>query len=229
MLSIPAHLKNSGDLIDRIKDINVNEKKMVSFDVKALFTNVPIDGAMAAVNRVLANVDNDDLPVPKEDFMKRIHLCVSFNSFEFRDNEYQQVNALAMGSPLSAVLACLYMEAMEEDHYKGMIGDNCTWLRYVDDVLCFVPSDTDLTRLLGQLNEVDTAIQFTTEEENNGKIPFLDTLIFKDDGKLKFTVYRKDLVHYFSAHSKRIKSGSRRMHAAVNKVIPINIRLNALK
>ena len=61
--------------------------------------------------------------------MKLIHLCVSFNVFQFDDKEYEQVKGLAMGSPLSAVLACLYMEAMEEDHYKDIVGNNCTWLR----------------------------------------------------------------------------------------------------
>ena len=208
----PSHLKNSGDLLNRIKDININGKKIVSFDVKALFTNVPVDGAMAAVKRVTDNVTDDDLPMPKEDFMKLIHLCVSFNVFQFDGKEYEQVKGLAMGSPLSAVLACLYMEAMEEDHYKNIVGNNCTWLRYVDDVLCFVPSETDLPRLLQELNNIDAAIQFTTEEENNGKIPFLDTLILRDGERLKFTVYRKptyknDLVHYFSAHSQRVKSG----------------------
>ena len=32
---------------------------MASFDVKALFTNVPVDGAIEPVNRALGNIDED--------------------------------------------------------------------------------------------------------------------------------------------------------------------------
>ena len=85
-------------------------------------------------------------------------------------------------------------------------------MRYVDDVLSFVPIETNLTSLLQELNGVDPMIQFTVEEENSGQIPFLDTLVITTGTRLKFTVYRKstnknDIIHYFSAHSKRVKSG----------------------
>ncbi|XP_043227718.1 uncharacterized protein LOC122384400 [Amphibalanus amphitrite] len=207
-----AHLKNSGDLLSRIKDLCIADKKLVSFDVKALFTNVPVDGALAAVERVLSNASDDDLPIPKRDFLTLVRLCVNFNSFIFDDKEFRQVSGLAMGSPLSAVLACLYMETMEEDHYKSILGEHNLWVRYVDDVLSCVPIDTNLTDLLRELNLVDPAIQFTVEEEENGRLPFLDTLLLRTGDSLKFTVYRKptnrnDLIHYFSGHSQKVKSG----------------------
>ena len=99
------------------------------------------------------------------------------------------------------------MESLEEDHFKNVLGANTTWVRYVDDVLCFVPAQTDVMQLLQRLNEVEATIQFTVEEEHNGRIPFLDTLIQREGNRLKFSVYRKptnknDLVHYFSAHRK---------------------------
>ena len=71
-----------------------------------------------------------------------------------------------MGSPLSAFLACLYMETLEEDHFKQILGEGSVWLRYVDDVLVFVPDDTDLDRVLNRLNSVEQSIQFTIEREH---------------------------------------------------------------
>ena len=117
-----------------------------------------------------------------------------------------------MGSPLSPVLACLFMEMLEADHFLGIIGPNTLWVRYVDDVLLITDNDQDLTSLLGKINSVHRQIQFTCEEEQNGKIPFLDTLIIKCGTRLRFTVYRKptnknDFIHFFSAHSKRTKTG----------------------
>ena len=61
---------------------------MGSIDVKAIFTNVPIDGAMTGGERVTYNVSDTDLPMPREDFMKFIQLCVSLNAFQFDGKEY---------------------------------------------------------------------------------------------------------------------------------------------
>ena len=41
------------------------------------------------------------------------------------------------------------------------------------------------------LNEQNPDIQFTKEIEENGKIPFLDCLLIRDNDKLRTTVYRK--------------------------------------
>ena len=52
----------------------------------------------------------------------------------------------------------------------------------------------ELQNLTDHLNRVDEtgSIKFTHEEESNGSIPFLDTLITrKPDGTVKLLVYRK--------------------------------------
>ncbi|XP_072018360.1 uncharacterized protein [Amphiura filiformis] len=67
------------------------------------------------------------------------------------------------------------------------------WKRYVDDILEVVNKDAVLP-LTNHLNEIDdtNSIKFTFEEEKDGKIPFLDTLIVKrEDGTVKLLVYRK--------------------------------------
>ncbi|XP_072025437.1 uncharacterized protein [Amphiura filiformis] len=68
------------------------------------------------------------------------------------------------------------------------------WKRYVDDILEITPKGTTQDRSTDHLNKADPTnnIKFTYEEEAEGKIPFLDTLINrKDDGSVKTTVYRK--------------------------------------
>lgn len=50
------------------------------------------------------------------------------------------------------------------------------------------------------------------EEETSNKLPFLDTVIWRGDEGVKFSVYRKptnkdDFIHYLSAHNDRTKSG----------------------
>ena len=42
-----SFVKNSGDFIDKIKDIHTNKTDtLVSFDIVSLFTNVPIDESL---------------------------------------------------------------------------------------------------------------------------------------------------------------------------------------
>ena len=207
-----SHLRNSGDLLDRLKDIDIAHKKLASFDVKSLFTNVPIQGAIEAVTRALDENQDAPLPVPKRDFISLVRLCVEFGALEFDGIEFKQVEGLAMGSPLSPVLACLFMEVLEADHFLPIIGPDTTWLRYVDDVLIIVDKDQDLSSILGSINSIHPKIQFTSEEEQDHKLPFLDTIIWNRGSKMLFSVYRKptnkdDFIHFYSSHSHRTKTG----------------------
>ena len=76
----------------------------------------------------------------------------------------------------------------------------------MDDVLEIVRKG-EVYNLTDYLNKVDptNSIKFTYEEEQDGAIPFLDTLIMrKPDGSVKLCIYRKkthtDQYLQFSSH-----------------------------
>ncbi|XP_076061223.1 uncharacterized protein LOC143037004 [Oratosquilla oratoria] len=73
-----SHLRNSEDLLRRLKGTSMRYKKMASYDVKSLFTQVPTDGALEAVWRVVIKVDEEELPLPRGEFMKMGSMCVTF-------------------------------------------------------------------------------------------------------------------------------------------------------
>ena len=112
-----CHIKNSLDLLEKLANVSTRNKKLASFDVKSLFTCVPVEGAMKAVDRAVLKISDDQLPIPRYYYVKLIKLCVGFNSFQFEGVEYEQITGLAMGSPLSPVLAQFFMEVLENDHY----------------------------------------------------------------------------------------------------------------
>ena len=206
-----AHLRNTDDLMERIRDVDLTDKFLASFDVKSLFTNVSVEVAFEAIKSVVDKIDPEQLPVPKEDYLKLVSICMSFGGFKFYNEEYFQHSGLAMGSPLSPVAACLYMEWLEKHHYQGIMGQEVIWVRYVDDVLVVVPKSLDLDSKLNELNSVNEKIQFTLEKEDQGSIGFLDTMLIRND-RAKFKVYRKptnkeSYVHFYSGHSDRVKSG----------------------
>ena len=64
------------------------------------------------------------------------------------------------------------------------------WLRYVDDTFIAVHKD-GIDDFHEHLHRQNADIQFTKEIEENGKIPFLDCLVTRDNNKLKTTIYRK--------------------------------------
>ncbi|XP_069995876.1 uncharacterized protein [Penaeus vannamei] len=173
----------------KLQGAGIKCRKLVSFDVKSLFTNVPINGAIKAAERALARMDEGELSLQIDDYIKLIPLCVDFGPFEFRGREYEQFQGLAMSLPLSAVFPQLFMETLEADHYRNIVGRNVVWLRCVDDVLAVVPTRTNLPDL-HRPNTVHPSIQCITEERNE-QLPFLDTMIHRrPDGPI-FFVYRK--------------------------------------
>ena len=73
-------------MISRIKDIsNVSNKKVASFDVKSLFTKVPVDEALKAITKVVELMNDDELPIPKEDYLRLVKLCMKFGCFSFNE------------------------------------------------------------------------------------------------------------------------------------------------
>ena len=109
-----CHLRNTSDLIDRFKDKGMRNKKLIGLDVVSLYTRVPIDEALTAAKRAISNHPEieAELPVPIDTFMKLLEVCVRFGAFEFNEEEYEQIDGLPMGGPLSGVLANLFMETL---------------------------------------------------------------------------------------------------------------------
>ena len=80
----------------------------------------------------------------------------------------------AMGSPVSAVVANLVMEELEQSIFESH--ENWLpwyWYRFVDDTFVIVHT-TVVDQLLGQLGRVFPSINFTIEIEKESKLAFLD-------------------------------------------------------
>ena len=87
------------------------------------------------------------------------------------------------------VVAEIVMQNIEEQALATYSETLPLWLRYVDDTITAV-HESKIDEFHEHLNEQDTNIQFTKEIEN-GKIPFLDCLVTRENNTLRTTVYRK--------------------------------------
>ena len=97
-----------------------------------------------------------------------------------------------MGSPLSPIVANIYMENFEIEAITSAPNAPQFWKRYVDDTFTILQSSTK-DEFLEHLNSIDQQIQFTAEEQReDGAMPFLDILVTpRRDDSLSTSVYRK--------------------------------------
>ncbi|XP_033646299.1 uncharacterized protein LOC117305532 [Asterias rubens] len=98
-----------------------------------------------------------------------------------------------MGSPISPVLANIFMEDFDQKALGTARLKPKLWLRYVDDTFIIWSHGLEnLDDFLSHINRQHPNIQFTMETETSDSLPFLDVLISKKtDGSLAHSVYRK--------------------------------------
>ena len=125
---------------------------------------------------------------------------------------YQQEEGLAMGSPLSAVLANIYTKYFEEMALGSASLKSPMWVRYVDDTFILWPHQEDIQILLDHVSSIRPSIQFTMGKEQDNKLPFLDVLVTRAEQGFRSFVYRKptftgQFLNFNSHHPYTIKKG----------------------
>jgi len=117
-----------------------------------------------------------------------------------------------MGSPVSVVIANLYMEEFEEWAIATATCKPKIWKRYVDDTFTVLGKGY-VDGFLRHLKSQQPTIRFTMKIEKDNTIPFLDTSVSRDsNGVLTTTVYRKpthtdQYLAYDSHHPQSVKRG----------------------
>ena len=121
--------------------------------------------------------------------------------------------------------------------FKQYIIDN--FKRFLDHCfILFTHSDDDLKKLHKCLNELHRIIKYTMEQ-NRPQLPFLDTLIINNRGKIQTDIFykptdSKQYLLYTSCHPKHTRNSipynlARRLKMIVSEETTLNTRLNELK
>ena len=169
---------------------------MTSFDVTSLFTNVPIEETVNIVMDSLFSNTDEIRGIDKADFRKLLRLCLKDNHFIFNKDHYVQHEGFAMGSPLSAPMANIFL-----CHHEKKWLDECPvnfkpllYKRYVDDTFLVFKENEHVGQFLDYLNNKHPNINFTFERETVNKLSFLDTDIkknFNESISFDFSIFRK--------------------------------------
>ena len=165
---------------------------MVSFDVVRLFTNIPLKESIdLAVSYILEG--NKNLKLSKTDLTKLFSIATSQTHFLFDGKVYDQIDGVAMGSPLAPVLANLFLGHYENIWLNKYQGPTVHFYRrYVDDTFCLFNTEHDAISFFDFINSQHPSITFTMEKETNKVLAFLDICINnKDPSSLVTPVHRK--------------------------------------
>ncbi|XP_045492134.1 uncharacterized protein LOC123691667 [Colias croceus] len=181
-----AYVKDSYHFVEILKDLNIaNNETMVSFDVQSLFTNLPVTDC---INIVKKRLGEHNMPLEYAEILEH---CLTSGYLLWNGEFYMQVDGVAMGSPVSPVVADIFMEDFEERALATAPVKPRLYKRYVDDTFTILPTE-HIPAFLEHLNSIHKNIQFTMELETNNRLAFLDILIMRGrDGMLNHTVYRK--------------------------------------
>ena len=115
-----------------------------------------------------------DIKITRKQLTKFFEFATSRTHFLFNGNYYDQIDDVAMGSPLGPVLANLFMEYHEKtwlEEFKTC--EVVLYRRYVDDIICLFTCKKDAEFFIF-LNSRHPNIKSTFEKKKDNKIAFLD-------------------------------------------------------
>ena len=163
---------------------------MCSFDVCSLFTNVPLDETIQICLTKLYSLP-DPPTLPRTVLKDLLEFATKKSHFIFDGQYYDQIDGVAMGSPLCPVLANIFMCHFEDSWLTNNQFRPSIWFRYVDDTFSLFDSKDTASRFLDFLNSRHPNIKFTMELEENREIPFLDVCIKRDHNTFSTTIHHQ--------------------------------------
>lgn len=186
-------VKDSFSFAKELCKLNVGACHLASFDVTSLFTNIPLNETVNICTDNLFKDQDTILGFSKEQFHKLLSMAVNDCLFIFNKQMYTQVDGVAMGSPLGPTLANAFLS-----HYETIWLEQCPsefkpllYRRYVDDTFLVFRHKEHVPKFLSYLNAKHDNIQFTSESESGGELPFLDIKVNNCNGGFSTSVYRK--------------------------------------
>ena len=119
-LSANSHtISDVFEFVDALHDMEVDDRcVLVSYDVTSFFTNVPVDETIAILAKKAFKDDwfnkEHNLSITKAELVELLNIATKHQSFQFEGNLYEQIDGVAMGSPLGPLMANAFMCSIED-------------------------------------------------------------------------------------------------------------------
>ena len=114
---------------------------MMSFNVKSLFTSIPLNKTIKIALERIYDWKEVNTDIPKAIVKEMVWLSTKDVYFLFEDDIYQETDGIAVRSPLSPILSFIFMVELEITIAPTLGNLLRKWKRYVDDTYCIVKTD----------------------------------------------------------------------------------------
>ncbi len=101
MTSCDSYVRNSVDFADSLSKVKPGYSRQVSFDVKSLFTNVPVKEAVDLAMEIILKDEDARFPLPANKLKQLFEFATSHCCFQFQEDFFLQIDGLSMGNPLA--------------------------------------------------------------------------------------------------------------------------------
>lgn len=181
------------DLLEAINELDTSGYDAVFFtaDVADLYTNVPIDEGIKAVETLL-NEEAIGTTDQRQLIVEILKITLNFNVFTFAEKKYRQIHGIPMGSNSAPIVADAFLFVLERDLVKRLNGVHL-FKRFRDDITAIcssVDQAKDLGEQYGSLHpRIKIEVEISREHAN-----VLDVRLGKfEDGSLRLGVYFKPM------------------------------------
>ena len=212
-----SYLQDTPHLLRIIEKLNQGQKLpqnsiLVTMDIIGAYQNIPQNDGIECLKEALEERIVKDIST---DFLTSLmELIQRHNIFEFHDSLWRQIIGTAMGSHPAPPYANIYLAKRIDEKLTALSktfqnkgkGFMKLFKRFLDDILnVFVGSSKELHNFFDQINKIHPTLKFTmthttisgekTEDrcscEERKAIPFLDTLLQIENGKIEIDLFRK--------------------------------------
>ena len=189
----PTNLKDTFEFVEQMQQVKFkNNSIMVPFDVKSLFTNIPVDFVTDIILKEIYGSDSTKkvYGMTKRQFRNLLVWTTKRTTLNFNGSFYEQIDGVGMGSPIAPAFADIFMNYVIEKT-KKFNGQRDVFFRYVDDCRAVFPDFESAMLFYRRLNQIHKTAKFTYELENNKQLPFLDVNVDNSKEKLEQSDCRK--------------------------------------
>ena len=196
-----SYIRDTSDFLLKLKSLSAipSTSILVTMDDNSLYTNIDHEEGADACYKKLEKRKNKT--VPSNTLKNCILLILKSNIFRFCNTFHIQKKGTAMGTPMAANYANLFMDMFEtsllNDFHKKTEKKPLIWLRFIDDIFfIWTDGEDSLKEFLvfcqkySETKNMKSAIKFEISQPTK-TINFLDVCITLNQQTLSTTVFSK--------------------------------------
>jgi hypothetical protein len=221
-------ITNSTNLAEDLTKLEIHENHdLVKFDIKDLYVNIPVTETLNIIKTKL--LQNNDTQIAHQ-VLILLKEVLSQNYFTFQHRIYQPKQGIATGSPISGIIAEIFLQHFEDTSIKHLLDTKnlAFYTRYVNDILIIYDMTRTCSRTIDTyINNIHSNIKPNPTYEKHGSIDYLDLTITRKHKQLEVDIYRKPTstdttINFHSNHPIGQKMAAFRFHITRMHALPLD-------